>query len=92
MSDIPASVSERITRQVVLVIGRRRPGQVVTAETIAPDTDLREVGLDSLGLVNLMLAVEAEFDVFIPQEDMIPQNFRTVAAIAAVISGLSIAA
>ena len=37
---------------------------------ILPDDDLREAGLNSLDMVNLMLAVEAEFDLKIPDADM----------------------
>jgi acyl carrier protein len=52
---------------------------------ILPDDDLREVGLNSLDMVNLMLAVEAEFDLNIPDADMTLRNFRTVSAIEALI-------
>ncbi len=52
---------------------------------VSPDDDLREVGLTSLDMVNLMLAVEAEFDLMIPVEDITPANFRSVAAISGLI-------
>jgi acyl carrier protein len=54
-----------------------------------PDQDLREAGLSSLDSVNLMLAVEGEFDLFIPQAEMTPENFRSVRSIAALIDRLS---
>lgn len=50
------------------------------------DDNLREAGLTSLDMVNLMLAIEAEFDIEIPQSAMTPDNFDTVAAIDALIS------
>jgi acyl carrier protein len=56
---------------------------------VAPDDDLTELGLSSLDLVNLMLAVEAEFDVKIPDRDMTPANFRTVARIDQLVAALS---
>ena len=56
--------------------------------SVSPDDDLREVGLTSLDMVNLMLAVEAEFDVMIPVEDITPANFRSVAAISGLITRL----
>ncbi len=45
--------------------------------TTIPGTqdNLREAGLTSLDMVNLMLAVEAEFDIEIPQSAMTPDNF-----------------
>jgi acyl carrier protein len=56
---------------------------------VAPDDDLTELGLSSLDLVNLMLAVEAEFDVKIPDRDMTPANFRTIARIERLLATLS---
>jgi acyl carrier protein len=50
------------------------------------DDDLSESGLSSLDLVNLMLAVEAEFGLKIPDLDMRPTNFRSVARINALIA------
>ena len=51
--------------------------------------DLRDAGLTSLDLVNLMLAVEVEFDIEIPQADMTPDNFRSIAAIEAMVAALA---
>lgn len=51
--------------------------------------DLRAIGLSSLDMVNLMLAVEAEFDLKIPEGEMTPQNFRSIAAIDALVTTLS---
>jgi len=48
--------------------------------------NLRDAGLTSLDMVNLMLSIEAEFDVEFPQSAMTPDNFDTVAAIEALVS------
>ncbi len=53
-----------------------------------PDEQLSDVGLSSLDMVNLMLALEAEFDIVIPQQDMTPENFRTVASIGSMMTRL----
>jgi acyl carrier protein len=37
-------------------------------------------------MVNLMLAIEAEFDIEIPQSAMTPDNFDTVGAIENLVS------
>ena len=50
------------------------------------DDDLRDAGLSSLDLVNLMLAVEGEFAVKIPERDMTPANFRSIGRIAALVA------
>jgi acyl carrier protein len=52
------------------------------------DEDLREVGLNSLDLVNLMLSVEAEFDLKIPESEMTLRNFRSITAIRMLIASL----
>jgi acyl carrier protein len=50
-----------------------------------PEDGLADVGLTSLDLVNLMVAVEAEFDLLIPPSCITPRNFHSAAAIARVI-------
>ena len=56
---------------------------------ILPDDDLREAGLNSLDMVNLMLAVEAEFDLKIPDADMTLRNFRSISAIEALVVSMA---
>ena len=62
------------------------PNMAVAMEKLPPRSsrvdDLRMSGLSSLGLVNLMLSVETEFDLKIPKRDMTPANFRSVTRIA----------
>ncbi len=55
---------------------------------VGRDDDLPDSGLTSLDTVNLMLAVEAEFDVKIPDRDMTLANFRTMARIEALVGAL----
>jgi acyl carrier protein len=55
---------------------------------VGDDDDLSESGLSSLDLVNLMLAVESEFDLKIPERDMRPANFRSVLRIEALLASL----
>ncbi len=54
--------------------------------------NLREAGLTSLDMVNLMLAIEAEFDIEVPQSAMTPDNFDTVAAIENLVAAIPRAA
>jgi acyl carrier protein len=46
---------------------------------------LSDLGLTSLKMVNLMLAVELEFDIAIPQADITPDNFQSCASIVALV-------
>jgi acyl carrier protein len=59
---------------------------LIGANSALPDAfpveqQLSELGISSLKMVNLMLAVELEFDIAIPQSDITPENFHSVAAI-----------
>jgi acyl carrier protein len=49
------------------------------------ETQLSELGISSLKMVNLMLAVELEFDIAIPQADITPENFQSVNSIQALV-------
>jgi len=55
--------------------------QNAIAADLEPATLLVDVGLTSMDMVNLMLAVEAEFDFTIPQSDITPENFQSVATL-----------
>jgi acyl carrier protein len=56
--------------------------------TPTPDLDLREIGLTSLDMVDLVLSVECEFDLQIPEAQITPANFRSISAIDALVSAL----
>jgi acyl carrier protein len=60
-------------------------------DALGADQPLQDAGLKSLDMVTLMLAVEAEFDLEIPQREMTPENFHSVAAIGRLVSSLSAA-
>jgi acyl carrier protein len=55
---------------------------------VTPDANLREVGLTSLDMVDLVLSIECEFDLQIPEAQITPANFRSIATIDALISTL----
>jgi len=74
----------RISGVVQGVLARR---QVKAPAGISQD--LRQAGLTSLDMVNLMLAVESEFDIEIPQADMTPENFRSIEKIEALVAVLA---
>ena len=77
------SSKDRVVELVDQILARRSICRRVTEHD-----DLRECGLSSLDLVNLMLAVETEFDVKIPDKEMTPSNFRSVSKIDALVNSL----
>ena len=77
--------NDTLARVLALANGMLAKKARATADA---DQDLREAGLSSLDSVNLMLAVEGDFDLFIPQAEMTPENFRTAASIARLLDRL----
>lgn len=55
------------------------------AATVLPESRLADVGLTSMDMVNLMLGVEAEFDLTIPQSEITPDNFQSIKALERLI-------
>jgi acyl carrier protein len=81
------SPSERITAIAVKMLLKRSVNVIPGSKD-----NLRDAGLTSLDMVNIMLAVESEFDIEIPQSAMTPDNFDTVAAIESLVSVIAKAA
>ncbi len=57
----------------------------ITAD-LEPKTLLVDVGLTSMDMVNLMLAVEAEFDFTIPQSEITPENFQSIETLSGLVA------
>jgi acyl carrier protein len=57
----------------------------VDAETLADNDDLYAVGLSSFSTVQLMLALEEEFNIEIPDKMLNRRSFESVAAITTVV-------
>jgi acyl carrier protein len=54
------------------------------ATTIRPEDDLLSAGIiDSLGILQLVSFVEKQFGIQIPDEDVVLENFQSVAALSA---------
>jgi acyl carrier protein len=79
--------AERITAIACRLLVKRGNNNIP-----ASNDNLRQAGLTSLDMVNLMLAIEAEFDIEIPQSAMTPDNFDTIRAIEVLVSVTSQAA
>jgi acyl carrier protein len=81
MQDFNANVQTRILALVKSILEQN----AITAE-VGPETRLVDVGLTSMDMVNLMLGVEAEFDFTIPQSEITPENFQSVATLERMIA------
>jgi acyl carrier protein len=56
---------------------------------IDAQADLVNQGLTSVDMVHLMLAIEAAFDITIPQSGLTPENFRSITTIEAMLAKLT---
>ena len=71
-----AALIDRVTEVVRQAMPERS-----SIAPLANDSDLYDAGLTSMAMVKLMLAVEVEFDIAIPDADLHPDNFRSIAAV-----------
>ena len=56
---------------------------------VAPDADLGRLGMTSVDMVEVMLGVEAEFDLMIPAEDITIAAFESTSSITALVKRLT---
>jgi len=74
-------MSNDLTQRVISVIAKT---QRIPAEKISPDSTFEELGLDSLDSVNILFALEEEFNVNIPDEAA-----REIRSVRQVIDGIA---
>ena len=77
----PEEVSNRLISLVKQVSG----SAAVFPSPFPLNTQLSELGVTSLKMVNLMLAVEVEFDIAIPQSNITPENFQSLSSIQSLV-------
>jgi acyl carrier protein len=77
------TLGDRVVEVVYRLIGDRSVVRPVNS-----DAALMEVGLTSLDAVRLVLLVEDEFDLAIPQSKITLANFRSVSTISRLIHEL----
>lgn len=49
---------------------------------ITPQTILRNIGIDSYSIVEIILFIERKYGVVIPDDLLIPENFKSIAVLA----------
>ena len=83
------SVEVEVTSNAAVagLVGRFLENRSIVAK-LMPDSDLRDLGLTSLDMVALVLWVEAEFKLTIPETQITPTNFRSVTSINALVTSL----
>ncbi len=70
------SVDVKVQERVISLVSDILSANSIVADVL-PGSRLADIGMTSMDMVNLMLAVEAEFDMTIPQVDITPENFQS---------------
>jgi len=82
---VDRTAAEGVGRRLVALVRQTLGADAALPQPFPVDRQLSDLGVSSLKMVNLMLAVELEFDIAIPQSDITPENFHSVATIQAMV-------
>jgi acyl carrier protein len=55
------------------------------AVQIDADTNLKQAGIDSFSTVEIILFIERKFGISIPDEKLVPDNFKTIRALTSTV-------
>jgi acyl carrier protein len=58
---------------------------LAAAVQVDAGTNLKQAGIDSFSTVEIILFIERRFGVSIPDEKLVPDNFKTIQALAATV-------
>jgi acyl carrier protein len=78
---VDPQVQERVRERLISLVRAVMGAGAVIPNPFPLDAQLSDLGISSLKMVNLMLAVEVEFDIAIAQGDITPENFHSVRSI-----------
>jgi acyl carrier protein len=81
--------SEESPRGRLIELIRQILGPPANARPLPIDARLSDLGMSSIKMVNLMLAVEAEFNITIPPTDITPENFQSIVSVEGLIQRLT---
>ena len=81
--------TELTARERLIGLVRQIIGAPVASRPIQIDARLSDLGMSSIKMVNLMLAIEAEFDVTIPQAEITPDNLDSIASVERLLQRLA---
>ncbi|OQW99057.1 MAG: hypothetical protein BWK74_03085 [Desulfobacteraceae bacterium A6] len=74
-------IEESLIREVAAILSRD-PG------SIKPEIPLHEMGLDSLGFVELLVIIEKKFKIKLMESGLTRDDFRTIRALSSKIGAL----
>src|SRR5256886_16407818 len=91
MSELRTQVSDSTPRERLIGLIRQILGPPAASRPLPIDARLSELGMSSIKMVNLMLAIEVEFGLTIPQAEITPENFESIVSVERLVRRLSAA-
>jgi acyl carrier protein len=82
-----SSVDERVAKIVAGLLPER-----AQSATVSHDESLITAGLNSFGMVNLLLEIEASFNITVPPLLVTLKSFRSISSISRLIESIALAA
>lgn len=82
MPSQPLPALDHLDQQLVTLVSERL---LETQPGFGADSNLYEAGLDSMALMQLLILVEEEYGVSIPESALTKQNFSTVRHLSQII-------
>jgi acyl carrier protein len=76
--------TEHVFRRLVAKCSRKK----VEPTEIDLNTSMRELGFESMDLVNLVVMIEDQFDILLPQELLLPRAFATPLSVLEILKDL----
>ena len=76
---------EEVCNRLIMLVKQVSGSAAEFPSPFPVDTQLSDLGVTSLKMVNLMLAVEVEFDIAIAQGDITPENFHSLGSIESLV-------
>ncbi len=72
---------DELSADDLLTLLRRHLRFLEASDEFTLDTELRDLGLNSMGAIDLLLDLESSFGITFPDELLAPETFRTAASI-----------
>jgi acyl carrier protein len=89
MNERTGGVPDRTPRERLIDLIRQILGPPAASRPLPIDARLSELGMSSIKMVNLMLAIEVEFNLTIPQAEITPDNFESIVSVEQLVRQLS---
>lgn len=54
------------------------------------ETTLQNVGIDSFSLIEILLFIQSKYNMLVPDDQLVPENFKSLASLARLVNKLSV--